>query len=1078
MQATSHWSDESKEWPDAPDGQYKVRDYTCPEFLTVVKSAQPLSEKDKLSRMRRLFELLYNCWDDLYERAITTYVLSSSDELVSKAQSSFQRELLTTAWIPTIPNQEQSSGKQPRALLCRSSELFLSEKKTTQLLHCHVNYVDVEAQSVSSKNKFIQALKLKTCELLNVNFMQEMLLKWSGSTQNGGQIKRKLFKTSLSHMKSVYLHILGSVLRSEFGTLREFFLKNTAIFVPHRSEIQKIKDPDVSVEGTFFRLDEVCEEDPTPGEVISKVQQTCQGIVPGPQLLKKAYSCLKNNGCPELIETFQSIQIPSTPNTRSYIELMDYLSKSVSSPNDSTVRQLQAFYIEVAQNMKRTARNEAWTKATKINPNLPPTIEAFRKSREDRDVDVALYTANVHPTVLENADATVVKETVQKKKLFASTKNIWVSTEEFLLINDDETVARLFESCANLYFLYIAPEDDLVATATRSRAHDAITRNREHADSHFGHQRASNRVYYNAPRTQKAFAPQIDEERMTRIYTFMKCCGIRRLSESLGKQALYDTCSPCSILQRHVSKVVPHIQKYIFTEDRQIYSSLVDEGIAEKLQSMQFLTTSGLNVMYTLDKLNVQSKKVERACVLSNQELLVVSQKAWDDPNRYQTINCELATLFLRPTHSQFENFVDFIECVTTRLENKEELKTFLRSQDLQKLPDTEAKWHVPDPRAETKAEESTSDEEETDDERPETKPLPPLPPLKDKPLHKRDDGGELKSGPKGLRGGGLKSWPPHSSTLPPKDKTEPRTLGDRQQQEWNIPSPPAGRRAPKEGNSDETVTKRNSRRVDSSNAQQQENKANNTSTTAPTAVVSDDAYNEETPSASFPTNTENVNTHLQQTLLQPNPLYPGQYPGYPGAPLGQGSFLPPLFYRPPTASALSELPRFFPPPTTPIQFEPVAVAGQLQLPSSIMLSSQSSVQEIGNFGEELVYLYLQRQKEQGLLQYNRQDDCTVSVDWANKEGESGQPFDIQVTFSLPGQLTSKSFYIEVKTTTSQDKGIFEISSKQLSFAQQQQDTYHLYRVFNAGKHTIQLFRLQNLAHHLNTHQVKLFMVI
>ena len=68
--------------------------------------------------------------------------------------------------------------------------------------------------------------------------------------------------------------------------------------------------------------------------------------------------------------------------------------------------------------------------------------------------------------------------------------------------------------------------------------------------------------------------------------------------------------------------------------------------------------------------------------------------------------------------------------------------------------------------------------------------------------------------------------------------------------------------------------------------------------------------------------------------------------------------------------------------------------------------------------------------------------------------------------------------FVEVKTTSSDQKEVFELSVPELSFAREKQNALHLYRVFNAGKPSVRIRRLKNLAAQLERKTVKLCMVI
>ncbi len=97
-----------------------------------------------------------------------------------------------------------------------------------------------------------------------------------------------------------------------------------------------------------------------------------------------------------------------------------------------------------------------------------------------------------------------------------------------------------------------------------------------------------------------------------------------------------------------------------------------------------------------------------------------------------------------------------------------------------------------------------------------------------------------------------------------------------------------------------------------------------------------------------------------------------------------------------------------------------------------------------------------------------------------NDADESGAPFDFLVKIRDPDNPTDIiDIYIEVKATQSDKKSFFEISAQEVKFAQEKQEYYHLYRVFNAGDSSnVRLTRLENLAHKMDTHQVKLCLAV
>ena len=123
---------------------------------------------------------------------------------------------------------------------------------------------------------------------------------------------------------------------------------------------------------------------------------------------------------------------------------------------------------------------------------------------------------------------------------------------------------------------------------------------------------------------------------------------------------------------------------------------------------------------------------------------------------------------------------------------------------------------------------------------------------------------------------------------------------------------------------------------------------------------------------------------------------------------------------------------------------------------------------EIGRWGENLVACYLQRKKEAGNI---------IDYTWSNHQTETGAPYDFVVHFADDDGIHED--YIEVKSTVSDDKEVFEISVQQIKFAEEKKGSYHIYRVFNAGNpEKVKLIRIYDLDLRLTQKQVRLCMLI
>lgn len=148
--------------------------------------------------------------------------------------------------------------------------------------------------------------------------------------------------------------------------------------------------------------------------------------------------------------------------------------------------------------------------------------------------------------------------------------------------------------------------------------------------------------------------------------------------------------------------------------------------------------------------------------------------------------------------------------------------------------------------------------------------------------------------------------------------------------------------------------------------------------------------------------------------------------------------------------------------------YESLGSGPQLNVSVTSTLSDQAADPEIGQWGEELVGSYLENQKRSGVI---------IDYSWKNKREESGCPYDFEVHFADDSGLQTD--YIEVKSTVSDTKEVFEISIQQVKFASEKNEHFHIFRVFNAGDmENVKLIRITDLNMRMSQKQVKLCMFI
>lgn len=121
------------------------------------------------------------------------------------------------------------------------------------------------------------------------------------------------------------------------------------------------------------------------------------------------------------------------------------------------------------------------------------------------------------------------------------------------------------------------------------------------------------------------------------------------------------------------------------------------------------------------------------------------------------------------------------------------------------------------------------------------------------------------------------------------------------------------------------------------------------------------------------------------------------------------------------------------PPPPLPSASPPLQMT---PLGNTMTLEERAAV---GRWGEEYVY--------NQLVDAHR-DNPELRVTWVNKDDESGLPYDVTVTSASTGAVVE---YVEVKSTRTMEKALFEISMNELDQAAVHGSTYSIYRVFNAG---------------------------
>jgi len=124
---------------------------------------------------------------------------------------------------------------------------------------------------------------------------------------------------------------------------------------------------------------------------------------------------------------------------------------------------------------------------------------------------------------------------------------------------------------------------------------------------------------------------------------------------------------------------------------------------------------------------------------------------------------------------------------------------------------------------------------------------------------------------------------------------------------------------------------------------------------------------------------------------------------------------------------------------------------------------------KIGRWGEKYAFRCIKdemmkkypdtslKDTEQG-FRLEKDGKVIVEVIWLNKNGESGQHYDIKITEN------GKEIFIEVKSTKEYGKTQFEVSREQWKFLKENGDKYYIYRVYGARTKNAKLEKIHNPA--------------
>ena len=135
---------------------------------------------------------------------------------------------------------------------------------------------------------------------------------------------------------------------------------------------------------------------------------------------------------------------------------------------------------------------------------------------------------------------------------------------------------------------------------------------------------------------------------------------------------------------------------------------------------------------------------------------------------------------------------------------------------------------------------------------------------------------------------------------------------------------------------------------------------------------------------------------------------------------------------------------------------------------------------KVGRWGESFIYKTL-------LNKYEKEIRLNlVKIEWLNEFNETGMPYDVKfIRYDENDWCTPKEeIFIEVKSTSKSDKELndyFPVSVKEILFAINNSDNYHIYRLYNAFNQNLEMIkikRITNIHNNLVKHNLNLVMIV
>ncbi|XP_074518878.1 uncharacterized protein LOC141784855 isoform X2 [Halichoeres trimaculatus] len=1017
--ACSTWSAESSGWFLAPGEECVIEDYPCEEFQALA-SAQ-LSDLLLLQQRHTLLELLATNWDTghRYSQYLTAQVITGDGRTIRSTRSSFYHLLCSLEWVPAYQLQE---GDQRERKYLRPNSVYLTSSEIRNLLGTHVCYVDLDPSEFSRALGMRHSISVDSL----INYLKEWCISPEQDQEQGstdGEREGRCFSSTVQHIHNVYTYLSNNCPQS---SLKELFQYTPAVFIEYNRRNSGW------CSGRFYHLKEVCWSDPTSMFLRYKqLTNRADSPVQEPKVLVPFYGPLQ-----DMKSLFtRLLNVESSPTMNQYVGLLEVICSSCPCPNAEVLQDVSVLYARLAQKCSTSVSGEL---ESQFQPSLSP------------------------------AYCSTLKGMVYDKRVFPTKDNSWVSLSHRPMISDSKDLEKVFKAHRQVCLLNLPPAEK---------------------KNHLWRTGASERA-----NSEAAFS---EKDRSL----FLEICGVRRLSDCVKSEPQTENLRPCPSMQAMVRSVVPYIQRFLFHHEElsDLYRELSQNNIRERIKKLQFSQVGKLYIRYQLEipESEEQVELQDVICLLKDQKELYIQK---DHLTANLEICRELVKLFCSEI-SHRKELMQFLSSLITSINDPRSLQRLLQKEDIRELPSEEQLWEVPEPpspemhldRALSRSTPSSLEEPTRPAQEDREETLVCWPPrasiLNTGSRTAHSDGAVVEAV--------MKMWPPPAA---PRDRDPER---DTQSRGSHLPLRPSSSDCsqPMRSSSDCSQLMRSS-----SDCSQPMESGSDCS--QPIRSSSDCSQPIRNSIATAQPNQQKVLVHPGQpgpvAVNTPSAHTPesSQQRGSDGARRGEEPDLRPAL-SPPSAPAADTANSLSVPEAVviPSVFQGAAPAEthrpllnldfpvwnsqsgleDLELgcshPSTVVLSDdQMDLTAIGEWGEQLVNSFLCHWRDSG------DPGSPAHILWCNQSGESGQPYDFKLTFNTvagSGGPGGNEVYVEVKSTIKKEKSFICLSANELDFALKERERYHIFRVYSAGdSNHVRLCRIQNLAQHLHTKELSLYLFV